>query len=337
MTVLVTGGAGYIGAHVVRVAREAGREVVVVDDYSTGRASRVLGIPSFRIDVTAPSSVAKLAEIMRLFQVDSVMHIAAHKQVGESVLRPGWYFRQNVTGLAHVLSAMESVGVDRLVFSSSAAVYGNPATAVVTEDAPTIPVNPYGETKLIGERLVLEAGRSWGLRGVALRYFNVAGAGWPDLGDSTVANLVTTLFAGISRGERPRVFGVDYPTPDGSCVRDFVHVMDIAAAHIKSLEYLARPERDWDVFNVGTGSGYSVLQVIDELSRVAGLDISPVMDARRPGDPATCVASVDRITTVMGWRPSAALAQILASAWHAWQAQPRPHAEPLPRFPDTVT
>jgi UDP-glucose 4-epimerase len=333
----VTGGAGYIGSHVVRLARQAGREAVVVDDYSTGQASRVVGIPSVRIDISEPSSVPQLADVMRSFQVDCVMHLAAHKQVGESVLRPEWYAQQNVTGMANLLSAMESAGVDQLVFSSSAAVYGNPATAVVAEDAPTNPVNPYGTTKLIGERLVRDAARAWGLRNVSLRYFNVAGAGWPDLGDSMVANLVTTLFAALSRGERPRVFGVDYPTPDGSCVRDFVHVTDIATAHLKSLEYLARPEREWDVFNVGTGSGHSVLQVIDELSRVAGLDIKPVMDARRAGDPASCVASVDRITTVMGWRPRAALAQILTSAWHAWQTQPIPHPEPLPRSPDTVT
>ncbi len=330
MTVLVTGGAGYIGAHVVRLALRAGLEVVVVDDFSTGRRSRVAGTPSFRLDVSERSSVPRLVEICGVFGVDRVMHLAARKRVDESVRRPGWYAEQNVSGLAPVLSAMESAGVDQLVFSSSAAVYGNPSTELVAEDAPTCPVNPYGETKLVGEGLIRDAERAWGLRGVALRYFNVAGAGWPDLGDSAIANLVTTLFERLSRGEPPMVFGDDYPTPDGSCVRDFVHVMDIATAHIKALEYLARPERDWDVFNVGTGSGYSVLEVIGELSKVTGRTISPIIGARRDGDPAICVASVDRITTALGWRPQAALPEILASGWNAWQARVPVQAESPP-------
>jgi UDP-glucose 4-epimerase len=321
MTVLITGGAGYIGAHIARLAREDGRDVVVVDDYSTGQVSRVVGIASFRMDVAEPSSVDRLAEIMRASDVGSVMHLAARKEVAESVVRPAWYHEQNVTGLANVLAAMESAGVGQLVFSSSAAVYGNPTTAVVAEDAPTCPINPYGETKLIGEQLMREAATTWGLRGVALRYFNVAGAGWPDLGDMTVANLVTMVVQRLSRGERPTVFGTDYPTADGSCVRDFVHVMDIATAHLAALEYLARPTLGADVFNVGTGSGHSVLQVIDGLATVTELDPSPVMGPRREGDPASCVASVERIAAVMGWRARATLPEILASAWEAWQFQ----------------
>lgn len=326
MTILITGGAGYIGAHVVRLAREAGREALVVDDFSTGQTSRIVGVPSFRIDVAEPSSVTELTDIMRSRHVTSVIHLAARKQVGESVARPAWYFQQNVTGLATVLSAMELANVSELVFSSSAAVYGVPATEVVPEDAPVRPVSPYGETKLIGEWLVRDATRAWGLRGVSLRYFNVAGAGWPELGDPAVLNLITMLLERLSRGERPRVFGIDYPTSDGSCVRDFVHVMDVADAHIASLEYLARPERPWDVFNVGTGRGSSVLQVVDELAKVTGLNAPPEMAARRPGDPASVVASVDRITSVMGWRAKSALPEILASAWQAWQF--RPHTLP---------
>lgn len=319
MTVLITGGAGYIGAHVVRLARETGREVLVVDDFSAGESSRVAGVPSFRMDVAETTSIGTLSEIMRSSRVTSVIHFAARKQVGESMVRPAWYFQQNVTGLANVLTAMESARVDRLVFSSSAAVYGTPGTTEVPESAPVSPVNPYGETKLVGEWLVRDAARAWGLRAVSLRYFNVAGAGWPELGDPVVMNLVTMLLERTSHGERPRVFGADYPTRDGSCVRDFVHVLDLAEAHIASLDYLDRPDRPWDVFNVGTGSGSTVLEVVSELARVTGRDMTPEICARRAGDPASVVASVARITAAMGWRAKAALPEILASAWQAWQ------------------
>ena len=319
-TILVTGGAGYIGAHVVRTAREAGRDVVVVDDFSTGMESRVGGVPSLRIDVAEPSSITALAEAMRTFSVTSVVHLAARKHVGESITKPAWYFQQNVTGLANVLSAMEQARVDQLVFSSSAAVYGNPATALVDEDAPLSPVNPYGETKLVGEWLVRDAARAWGLRGVSLRYFNVAGAGWPDLGDPGVTNLIAMLLDGHSHGERPKVFGADYPTPDGSCVRDFVHVRDVADAHLAALAYLARPHRDRDVFNLGTGTGSSVLQVIHELATITGVRTPPEVTARRPGDPASCIASVDRIALVLGWHATSTLPEILTSAWHAFKS-----------------
>lgn len=319
MTVLITGGAGYIGAHVVRLVRETGRDVVVVDDFSTGESSRVADVPSFRMDIAETTSIDDLSDVMRSSHVTSVIHLAARKQVGESMARPAWYFQQNVAGLANVLSAMESAKVNRLVFSSSAAVYGTPGTAEVTESAPVSPVNPYGETKLVGEWLVRDAARAWGLRAVSLRYFNVAGAGWPELGDPMVMNLATMLVERISQGGRPQVFGGDYPTRDGSCVRDFVHVMDLAEAHIASLDYVARPDRSWDVFNVGTGKGSTVLEVVRELARVTGWDLAPEICARRPGDPASVVASVDRIADAMGWRAKAALPEILASAWQAWQ------------------
>lgn len=322
MTVLVTGGAGYIGAHIVRLARAAGRDVVVVDDLSTGRQARVGGVPLVRIDVAEPAAVTRLTEVMRSFHVSAVIHLAARKRVGESITRPAWYFQQNVTGLATMLSAMEAAKVGQLVFSSSAAVYGNPATAVVSEDAATLPASPYGETKLIGEWLVRDAARAWGLRGVSLRYFNVAGAGWADLGDPEVANLITMVLERLSRGERPKVFGSDYPTPDGSCVRDFVHVTDLADAHLAALAYLTRPERSWDVFNVGTGRGSSVLEVVEGLVEATGLSGAPELTARRPGDPASVVASVDRIACAMDWRARATLPDILASAWRAWPRHP---------------
>nr|WP_242511636.1 UDP-glucose 4-epimerase GalE [Cellulomonas sp. HLT2-17] len=319
MTVLITGGAGYIGAHVVKLVQDTGRAVVVVDDFSTGSQDRIPGTPWRRLDLTEPSSVEELADTLRSFEVTSVVHFAAKKRVDESMVRPAWYFQQNVTGLANVLAAMELAGVRELVFSSSAAVYGTPTTTDVTEIAPTSPVNPYGETKLVGEWMVRDAARAWGLRAVSLRYFNVAGAGLPELGDPLVMNLVTMLLQQKSLGQQPKVFGGDYPTPDGTCVRDFVHVLDLAQAHVASLDYVARPERAFDTFNVGTGIGSSVLEVVTELANLTGWDARPEILAPRAGDPASVVASVDRITGVMGWRAEAALPEILASAWKAWQ------------------
>jgi len=321
MTVLVTGGAGYIGAHVVRLLRETHRQVVVVDDLSSGDRERVSGAPLVELDVTAPESVEAMAQVMTAHNVTSVVHFAARKQVGESVVRPAWYFQQNVAGLANVVAAMERAQVMNLVFSSSAAVYGAPVEEVVPEDAATSPVNPYGETKLVGEWLVRDAARAWGMRGVSLRYFNVAGSGWPDLGDSVVMNLVTMVLEKLTSGQRPVVFGTDYPTPDGSCVRDFVHVLDLARAHLAALAYLDRDERPFDVFNVGTGSGDSVLAVVAELGRVTGIDSTPVVAPRRAGDPACVIASVERIGTVLGWRAESGLTDILASAWEAWTHQ----------------
>jgi UDP-glucose 4-epimerase len=213
---------------------------------------------------------------------------------------------------------MEAAQVRRLVFSSSAAVYGDPASAVVTEDSPTCPVSPYGETKLVGEWLIRDAARAWGLQAVSLRYFNVAGSGWPDLGDPEVSNLVTMVLDRLSRGERPLVFGSDYPTPDGTCIRDYVHVMDVARAHVAALDYVALPVRDHDVFNVGTGIGSSVLQVVNGLLTAAGADSAPQLAARRPGDAASFVASVERIARTFGWTAREGLPQILASAWSGW-------------------
>ena len=320
MTVLVTGGAGYIGAHVVRLLIEGGHSVLVVDDLSTGRPERISGAPLLQLDVTDRPSVRALTEAMVERDVTSVIHFAARKLVAESVVRPAWYYQQNVAGLANVIDAMEQARVEKLVFSSSAAVYGTPHLDVVPEGAATHPVNPYGETKLAGEWLVRAAGVAWGLRGVSMRYFNVAGAGWPEFGDPAVSNLVTMVLDRLTHGDRPQIFGADYPTSDGTCIRDFVHVLDLAKAHLAALDYLDRASRPFDVFNVGTGVGASVLSVVTALACVTGVDSPPIVLDRRSGDPARVVASVERIGASLGWRAEAGLTDILESAWAAWVA-----------------
>jgi len=189
-------------------------------------------------------------------------------------------------------------------------------------------VNPYGETKLVGEWLLRDAARAWDLRAASLRYFNVAGAGWPDLGDPETTNLITMVLDRLSRGDRPEIFGNDYPTPDGTCVRDFVHVMDLARAHLAALDHVSGPGRGHDVFNVGTGTGSSVLQVVAGLIAATGARSAPKFTAARPGDAASFVASVDRIADRLGWRAQAGLPEILASAWSAWQLRPAAAASP---------
>ncbi|QAY63737.1 UDP-glucose 4-epimerase GalE [Xylanimonas allomyrinae] len=323
MTTLVTGGAGYIGAHVVRLLQQRGEDVVVVDDLTTGAASRIGQTTLVKLDLAACDAVDVLTRTMIEHKVDAVVHFAARKQVGESVARPAWYYQQNVGGMANLITAMENARVDRLVFSSSAATYGQPEVDRVAEKLSGHAINPYGETKVVGEWLGRAAGVAWGLRFVALRYFNVAGAGWPELGDPAILNLVPMVLDRLERGERPKIFGTDYPTPDGTCIRDYIHVLDLARAHLAALDYLTSDVRPHDAFNVGTGIGSSVREVIDEIGRVSGLDVTADVEPRRAGDPAALVGSPDLIESTLGWRAEAGLPEIIASAWEAWQAGPR--------------
>lgn len=325
MSVLVTGGAGYIGAHVVRLLIQRGDSVVVADDLSTGSRQRIDGVPLVDIDMSSEQSPAALAQVMREHEVGAVIHIAAKKQVGESAQRPAYYYRQNVGGSVNLLEAMESAGVDRLMFSSSAATYGLPDVApgtAIDEEVPPRPISPYGETKLVSEWLNRAAGAAWGLRTVNLRYFNVAGAGWDDLGDPGVHNLVPIVLAQLTSGKQPIIFGDDYDTPDGTCIRDYVHVLDLAQAHLAALDHLDSDDRPHDVFNVGTGTGASVREVLEQVARSTGLDVHPTVAPRRPGDPDQLVARVERINDVLGWSASAGLAEIVDSAWAAWQYAP---------------
>ncbi len=316
-TWLVTGGAGYIGAHVVRALAAGGRDVVILDDFSTGLRRRVdAGVPVVAVDVHDTDAVrSALVD----HGVDGVVHLAAKKAAGESVGLPEWYFRENVGGMVSLLEAMRAADVGNLVYSSSAAVYGTPAVNPVTEDAALRPESPYGQTKVVGEWLAADAGVAWGLSWTALRYFNVAGAGADDLGDSSVNNLIPMVFAALDRGDRPRVFGADYPTPDGTCVRDYIHVADLADAHVAATAWCERGGAA-DVLNVGRGEGFSVREVMDRIAAVSGRSFTPVVTDRRPGDPPVTFASTARIGAELGWHATRDLGAIVGSAWSAWSA-----------------
>ena len=317
MTTVVIGGAGYIGAHVVQLLLERGESVAVVDDLSTGFRNRIGDAPLIEQDVTADGAVEVLEREMRERGVKAVIHFAAHKQVGESVEKPEMYWHDNIGGLANVLEAAARAGVRDFVFSSSAAVYGTPDVDLVDEELECRPINPYGATKYVGEWMLADAERAHGMRTVALRYFNVAGAGSPELADSLVMNLVPIVLDTLECGKNPKVFGNDYDTPDGTCIRDYVHVEDLADAHVAALGYLENDEREHRVFNVGTGKGSSVLEVIDAIGRAKGIEITPEIAPRRAGDPARLVCSTERIEKALGWKSSKDLDDIVRSAVEA--------------------
>ena len=317
MKVLVTGGAGYIGSHVVRLLQQRGDDVVVVDDMSEGVKARIGDAKLVTIDLAAPTAQELLKATFTNEKIDAVVHLAARKKVGESVEKPEWYYSQNVGGMANLMAAMREAGVKKLVFSSSAATYGMPNVAEVNEDYICQPINPYGETKLVGEWMVDAAAAAWGLRGVNLRYFNVAGAGFPDLADTAVANLVPIVFAAIRAGKSPTVFGDDYPTSDGSCIRDYVHVQDLANAHLAAIDYLNTDTREFSTFNVGTGKGSSVFDVLAEIKKVSEIDFKIDVQPRRAGDPPSLAADVSRIKNSLGWSAKHDLHDIVQSAWDA--------------------
>jgi UDP-glucose 4-epimerase len=321
MTWLVTGGAGYIGAHVVAAMRAAGETVVVLDDLSSGDAERIEGVP---LIVGSTLDRAVVEETLRDHAIDGVVHLAAKKQVEESVRRPLHYYEQNVEGLRVLLDAVTTAGVTSFVFSSSAAVYGAPEKDQVDEDTDCRPVNPYGSTKLVGEQMVSDVARATGLRYASLRYFNVAGSAEPALADRGNSNLVPMVFERLSKGLPPLIFGADYPTPDGTCIRDFIHVSDIASAHAAAARGLAEQRIHALTANVGRGSGVSVREMVDvirEVTGAAGQEWSePVVVASRPGDPPRVVASADRIRRALGWNARWDVRDMVASAWAGWVA-----------------
>ncbi|WP_423058885.1 UDP-glucose 4-epimerase GalE [Brevibacterium linens] len=322
MAVLVTGGAGYIGSHVVRLLAERGDDVLVVDDFSTGIDARVQGLPVVNLDLAAADSEERLVSAIKEHGVDSIIHFAAKKQVGESVEEPVMYFRQNIGALTNILAAVEAAGIESLVFSSSAATYGMPDVDMVPENLDCRPINPYGQTKLIGEWMIDNQITASQMRGttfnaVKLRYFNVAGAGWSELADTAVMNLIPIVLGRLKDGKAPIIFGDDYDTPDGTCIRDYVHVKDLAEAHIAALDYMKAGGTTETVFNVGTGTGASVKEVIDTIAEVTSRDVVPEMGERRAGDPPALVADVTRISALLSWKAEFGLEEIVRSAVEA--------------------
>ncbi|MFI5804606.1 UDP-glucose 4-epimerase GalE [Streptomyces sp. NPDC051561] len=318
MTWLVTGGAGYIGSHVVRALTGGGESVVVLDDLSTGAESRIpAGVPLERGSVLDRTL---LDDVIRRHDVTGVVHIAAKKQVGESVEQPLFYYRENVVGLQTVLEASAAGGVKQFLFSSSAAVYGMPDVDLVTEDTPCLPMSPYGETKLAGEWMVEAVGKAHGMATACMRYFNVAGAATPELGDPGVFNLVPMVFERLEAGKAPLIFGDDYATPDGTCVRDYIHVVDIASAHLAAARKLASDPEARLILNIGKGEGVSVAEMIDVIREISGhTDLKAEVAPRRAGDPARVVAAADRIRTELDWEAEYGVREMVESAWAGWR------------------
>lgn len=309
MTILVTGGAGYIGRHIVRALTARGEQVVVVD---LPEGAERVGVPFLGVDLTDAGAADEVARFAEAHGVDAVLHLAARKRADESVERPEWYQLQNVGGLESVLAAANRAGVTRFVFSSTAAVYAS-SDAPVAEDDELAPANPYGATKLEGERLVERFATETGARAISLRYFNVAGASDPALAEHDAHNLIPLVVASLDAGEAPIVYGDDYDTVDGTCARDFIHVADVTDAHLVALDALAEGPAH-RVFNVGTGEGATVRQVVDRLIALTGAKVTPRIEPRRAGDPAIVVADVSRIRRELGWSARYDLDGILRSA-----------------------
>ncbi len=315
MSFLVTGGAGYIGSHVVRSLRLAGLDVVVVDDLSSGHQHFVPDdVPLVESTIL---DTAQLAATMREHAVTGVVHLAGFKYAGVSVERPLHTYEQNVTGTVSVLAAMRDAGVPSIVFSSSAAVYGTPAVDVVTEDTDTRPESPYGESKLIGEWLVASAARAHGFRHTSLRYFNVVGSAVPTLYDTSPHNLFPVVIDALRSGRTPTINGNDYPTRDGTCVRDYVHVADLADAHVVAARKLDAGEPLQPVYNLGSGVGVTVGEIMAAFADVTGHPFTPDVKARRPGDPATIVASGDLAQRDLDWQMRHSIRDMVESAWAA--------------------
>jgi len=320
MTVLVTGGAGYIGSHIVRAFRLAGLDCVVVDDLSSGHREFVPDEVEF-IDTNILDSTL-VAKAMVEHEVEAVVHLAGFKYAGVSVQRPLHTYEQNVQGTVSLLQAMHEADVDKIVFSSSAAVYGTPDVDIVTESTRTAPESPYGESKLIGEWLLRDAARAFPMHHTSLRYFNVVGSAVPDLYDTSPHNLFPLVIEALLEGRTPRIFGDDYPTPDGTSVRDYIHVADLAEAHVVAAQKLLAGDELEPVYNLGSGDGVSVREIMTAVAEATGIAFEPEVVDRRPGDPARIVASGELATRDLGWAMRHSLIDMVSSAWNARQNHP---------------
>jgi UDP-glucose 4-epimerase len=317
MTWLVTGGAGYIGSHVVKAFRDAGTDVVVIDSLSSGHREFVPeDVPFVHANVMDREMVRKALTEQR---IEGVVHLAGFKYAGVSVHKPMLTYLENVTGTTVLLDEMAEAGVDKMVFSSSAATYGTPSVELVTEHTPTTPESPYGESKLIGEWLLRDQARATTLNHTSLRYFNVVGSAVPSLYDTSPHNLFPLVLEALGRGETPSVNGEDYPTPDGTCVRDYIHVADLALAHVVAAKALADGRQLEPVYNLGSGDGLSVREIMAAVARVTGIEFEPTIGPRRPGDPAMIVASGELAARDLDWKMRHSVDDMVASAWAAYK------------------
>jgi UDP-glucose 4-epimerase len=311
--VLVIGGAGYIGSHVAYELLNEGYSVRIYDDFSNGLHRRVDG--KFR-DVVEGDILDREKLIEAMHGIDAVIHLAAKKAVGESVTNPLKYYENNVGGTLNILAAMSVKKVKTLVFSSSAAVYSPNDKDAVEESDATVPLSPYGETKLLSEQLITTVGEAEKISHISLRYFNVVGSAIPEFGDNSKDNLVPKVFSALKSGDRPEIYGESYPTPDGSCIRDYIHVQDLAKAHIAALK---RCESGFTsaIYNVGSGRGYSVKEMMAQISETLGRDINPQESPARVGDSPKLIASIEKIESELGWHPVATLKEMIDSSWDA--------------------
>ncbi|HOI82354.1 MAG TPA: UDP-glucose 4-epimerase GalE [Synergistales bacterium] len=314
---LVTGGAGYIGSHVALELRRRGRETLIFDDLSKGHRDLAGDAPFEEGDL---KNLSRVREVFTRYSIDGVLHFAAKSLVGESMAMPMDYYRNNVVGTINLLTAMEEHGVKRMVFSSTAAVYGEPETTPIYEDAALKPTNVYGDTKLFIESMLRNLHRAMGLCSTSLRYFNAAGADPSgEVGeDHTPETHLIPLALDVALGKREKlqIFGNDYRTPDGTCVRDYVHVTDLAMAHVKAIEMLEAGVAGCEAFNLGNGKGFSVLEIIDSVRKVTGHPIPVEFSGRRPGDPAVLVASSKKAEKNLGWqRNFPGIEEIVSTAW----------------------
>ncbi|MDJ1115521.1 UDP-glucose 4-epimerase GalE [Microbacterium dauci] len=323
MSWLVTGGAGYIGAHIVRALADAGLSPVVLDDVSSGHTSFIPeGVPFVKGSILDQQL---LVDTLRSHDVEGVIHVAGFKYAGVSVQRPLHTYEQNVEGTRVVLAAMADAGVANIVFSSSAAVYGTPDVPLVTEDLPKRPASPYGESKLIGEWLIAAQGVATAasdrpLRHTSLRYFNVVGSGDPTVYDTSPHNLFPIVFEMLLGGKTPRINGDDYDTPDGTNVRDYVHVADIAAAHVVAAQRLVGGQSIEPAYNLGSQNGLSVREIMDAVARITGIDFTPEIAPRRAGDPDRIVATGELAARDLDWQMRYTLDEMVRTGWEARQA-----------------
>jgi len=314
-TWLVTGGAGYIGAHVVRALLDADMKAVIIDSLSSGFADFVPeGVPLVTGSILDGDL---LRDTIVEHGVTGVIHVAGYKYAGVSVQRPLHTYEQNVTGTAVLLRAMQDTGVDRIVFSSSAAVFGTPDTDLVTEETPKNPQSPYGESKLIGEWLLRDQAVATGLRHTSLRYFNVVGSGVPNIYDASPHNLFPLVFTALADGRTPKIFGNDYPTPDGTNVRDYIHVADLAISHVAAARRLDAGESIEASYNLGSGDGVSVAEIMTAVAKVTGINFEPEISPRRAGDPARIVATGELAARDLDWVMRHSLDEMVESAWKA--------------------